>query len=385
MCRGEPYGCELCGSGDRAGDCTGCLCGYVAPLGELRDERYKKWRRVTERIVLTGISICLLIVLASTAFNAFATQYYWAKHPVPGQFYKVDGRRMHIYCTGTGSPTIILDAGLGNDWTIWGKVQPELSKTTRVCSYDRAGFGWSQARKGTQDANHIADQLHSLLQQAGITGPIVLMGHSISGMYIRAYASRHPENVAGLVFVDGSTPLQEDHFPADLRAYGDKSEKIAFLAGRVLIPLGVLRDMQQCSKRQPGFPPTAGKMLAEDNCNISIPAVQGEMDNFQKSGEETVHTGPYGDLPILIFSQDPNKPAEQLPAHLANEMSTTWNGMQENLKQLSTRSHRIIAKGSTHYVQVDRADLVNREVPVFILQIRGTAPHSSDYGTTKTE
>jgi pimeloyl-ACP methyl ester carboxylesterase len=362
------------------------VCAFsVRRWGKLRDERYKNWRRVVERVVLAGISACLLIVLASTAFNAFATQYYWAKHPVPGQIYKVDGHKMHIYCTGAGSPTIILDAGLGNDWTVFGNVQPELSKTTRVCSYDRAGFGWSEARKGTQDANHIADQLHDLLQQAGITGPVVLMGHSISGMYIRAYATRHPENVAGLVFVDASTPLQEDHFPADLRAYGNKSEALTFLAGRVLIPLGALRDARQCSQIQPGFSPAAGKMLAEDNCNLSISATKGEMDNFQKSGEETVHTGPYGDLPILIFSEDPNKPPTQLPAHLAKEMSVAWNGMQDNLKNLSTRSRRIIAKGSTHYVQVDRADLINREVPIFILQVRGTAPQATDYGSTTTE
>lgn len=351
----------------------------------LRSEQYRRWRRICEHVVLAAFMVGSVAVAASTAFNAFATQHYWAKHPVPGQIYKVDGHNMHIYCMGSGSPTIILDAGLGNDWTVFGNVQPELSKTTRVCSYDRAGFGWSEARRGTQDANHIADQLHGLLQQAGITGPVVLMGHSISGMYIRAYATRHPENVAGLIFVDGSTPLQEEHFPADLRAYGNKSETLIFLAGRVLIPLGALRDTGQCSQLQPGFSPAAGKMLAEDNCNLSISATKGEMDNFRKSGEETLHTGPYGDLPILIFSEDPNKPPTQLPSHLAKEMAVAWNEMQENLKNLSTRSRRIIAKGSTHYVQVDRADLINREVPKFIEQIRGAAPQPTDYGSTKTE
>ncbi|MGC1784819.1 MAG: alpha/beta hydrolase [Acidobacteriaceae bacterium] len=351
----------------------------------LRNERYGKWRRIGERVVLTGVSVFVLAVFASTAFNAIATEYYWAKHPVPGRIYVVDGHKMHLYCTGAGSPTIILDAGLGNDWTIWGKVQPELSKTTRVCSYDRAGFGWSDATAGPQDANHIADQLHGLLEQAGITGPIVLMGHSISGIYIRTYTSRYPRNVAGLVFVDGSTPLQEDHFPADLQAYMNKTEALAFFAGRVMIPLGALRDTRQCSETQPGFPPAAGKMLAEDTCNLSISAAKEEMDNFRKSGEETVHTGPYGDLPILIFSQDPNRPATQISPQFAKELAVIWNEMQEDLKHLSTRSRRIIARGSSHYVQVDRADLINREVPIFIQQIRGAAPQPTDYGTTKTE
>ena len=109
-------------------------------------------------------------------------------------------------CTGSGSPTLILDAGLGDDSLIWGGVQPVLARTTRVCAYDRAGWGLSQAVPGPQDANHIADELHGLLTVAGITGPVVLMGHSIAGMYIRAYASRYPAEVAGLIFVDASTP-----------------------------------------------------------------------------------------------------------------------------------------------------------------------------------
>lgn len=363
------------------------ICAFtIRRWQRLRDERYKNWRRVLERVVLTGISVCLLIVLASTAFNAFATQYYWAKHPVPGQFYKVEGHKMHIYCTGTGSPTIILDAGLGNDWTIWGRVQPELSKTTRVCSYDRAGFGWSEATHGTQDADHIADQLHGLLQQAGITGPIVLMGHSISGIYIRAFATRHPQNVAGLIFVDGSTPLQDQQFPADFQAFMSKLQEHGFLLARILVPLGGMRDAHQCSQVPLGFPAQEGRMFAEDNCRPRISATQNEFANFEKSGEETVHTGPYGDLPVLIFSQDPNghRPP-QIPENLWKEFTAIWNQMQENLKSLSTRSRRIIAKGSSHYVQVDRADLIKREVPIFIEQIRGAAPQPTDYGTTKTE
>ena len=113
-------------------------------------------------------------------------------------------------CMGSGSPTLILDAGLGNDSLIWGGVQPVLAKNTRVCAYDRAGWGLSQTVPGPQDANDIADELHGLLDAAGIDGSVVLMGHSIAGMYIRAYASRYPAQVAGLIFVDASTPLQDE-------------------------------------------------------------------------------------------------------------------------------------------------------------------------------
>ncbi|HEX5424888.1 MAG TPA: alpha/beta hydrolase, partial [Candidatus Acidoferrales bacterium] len=175
----------------------------------LRAKRYRMWRRIVEAIVLSIIVLYAAYAGAISGFNALATVQYWATNPVPGNFYDVDGYKMHIYCTGQGSPTLILDAGLGNDWTVWGAVQPTLSKTTRVCSYDRAGFGGSAARPGTRDADHIAHELHELLTEAGITGPIILMGHSIAGLYIRDYAELYPQQVAGLVLVDSSFPLQD--------------------------------------------------------------------------------------------------------------------------------------------------------------------------------
>ena len=97
-----------------------------------------------------------------------------------------------------------------------GEYSAELSKATRVCSYDRAGFGWSDPRPDPRDADHIVAELHGLLSAAAIAGPIVLIGHSIAGLYIRDYTARYPANVAGLVFVDASTPLQDDRFPAEL-------------------------------------------------------------------------------------------------------------------------------------------------------------------------
>jgi pimeloyl-ACP methyl ester carboxylesterase len=103
-----------------------------------------------------------------------------------------------------------------------------------------------------------------------------------------------------------------------------------------------------------------------------------ELESVGKSGNETIHSGPFGNLPILIFSHDPDTP-------LPPQISTLWNQMQEDLKNLSTRSQRIVAKGSGHYIQLERADLLNKEVPIFIQQIRGTAAQPTDYRSTRTE
>jgi len=291
---------------------------------------------------------------------------------------------MHMNCTGSGSPTIILDSGLGNDALIWGGVQPVLSETTRVCSYDRAGFGWSDALPAPRDADHIAAELHGLLLQAKVTGPIVLMGHSIAGLYMREYASRYPEDIAGIVFVDVSTPLQDED-PA-MKAVDSKTptQWISMLLLRARYIAGLPRLTGQCSNFL-GSTGQAGILQAEDLCEPHFGAMAAEKDSFNQSGHETVHTGPYGALPILILSQDVTTVHLPVPAQQTADLANSWNQMQEDLKKLSTRSRRIIAKRSGHYVQLFRRDLIWKEVPLFIEQIRGTAPQPTNYGSTVTE
>jgi pimeloyl-ACP methyl ester carboxylesterase len=351
----------------------------------LRSKSYRKWHLVCERIVLTVVMLIAAALGSSATFNAIATQYFFAYHAVPGNSYDVGGYKLHLYCTGEGSPTLILDAGLGNDSLIWANVQPELSKITRVCSYDRAGFGWSEPRPDPRDADHIAQELHGLLSAAGVTGPVVPMGHSISGLYIRAYAARYPQSISGLVFVDGSTPLQEDRFPPEV-AQAFKNESLEFQKLEWLYTLGLPRVMGQCAP-EAGFSESVAKMIAEDECRPSLfAAIAQEDKNFRQSGNETLHTGAFGDLPILIFSEDPeHSPPSDVPPQAAKSVSKVWNAMQEELKGLSTRSRRIIAKGSGHYVQIDRPELLNAEVANFIKQIRGEIPEPADYGSTTVE
>jgi pimeloyl-ACP methyl ester carboxylesterase len=350
----------------------------VRRLIALRTKSYSPVRKITAGILLSLAALLLIVVAGSSGVNAVILAYYHAR--LPGQVYRVDGHNMRINCMGNGSPTIVLDAGLGNDGLIWSGIQPELAKMTRVCSYDRAGFGLSDTVPGPRDADHIATELDGLLHAAGIDGPIVLMGHSIAGLYIRDYATRYPAQVAGLIFVDGSTPLQ-DRNPAFAQEFAGSPSRMDILLAQVESAVGLPRWRGECSQKFPAFDARASKLQAEDHCRESFASFAGEMSTFDWSGEETVHTGPYGALPILIFSQDTTKVVEGItPA-----MGTAWNQMQENLKQLSTRSRRVIAKGSTHYIQLDRPELLEREVPPFIEQLRGASPMSTDYGSTTAE
>jgi pimeloyl-ACP methyl ester carboxylesterase len=334
--------------------------------------------RVMDLAILAAVNAAVLGVGINSCVNAVLTESFRVKHPEPGRDYLVNGKRMHINCAGTGKPTIVLDSGLGWDSLVWGGIQPALSKSTAVCSYDRAGFGLSEAQSGPRDAVHIAGELHTLLKEAGVSGPVVLMGHSVAGMYIREYATQYPEQVAGLVFIDSSTPLQNRDPHLNTGQGAGMPLWASILEMRATAIAGYPRLKGSCAGPgaglSAGLDGEAASMLGEDLCHVHYKAMQAEFDSFDASGQETVHTGPFGDLPILVISQDTMKSISgQDPTGRESEFATTWNGMQEKLKELSTRGRRVIARGSDHNVTLERPDVIEREVPRFIDEVRGNA------------
>ena len=113
----------------------------------------------------------------------------------------VGGHRLYLECTGSGSPTVVLQAGLGESSSSWRRIAPEVAASTTVCAYDRAGHGRSD-EAGPQDGIALATDLHTLLERASVTGPYVLVGHSSGGAYVRVFADRYPDEVAGMVLLD---------------------------------------------------------------------------------------------------------------------------------------------------------------------------------------
>src|SRR5829696_2106012 len=164
---------------------------------------------------LLGLVVVLLVLaVAGAIYQAIATERAERAYPPPGEMVDVGGYSLHINCVGQGSPTVLLDGGFGEWSAQWVRVQREVSGTTRVCAYDRAGMGWSEMGPDPRDARQITSELHTLLSKAGIEGPYVLVGHSFGGMYMQTYAARYPEEVAGVGLVDASTdPVQFDQRP----------------------------------------------------------------------------------------------------------------------------------------------------------------------------
>ena len=152
----------------------------------------------------------LLVVLALSAigggYETVRESIDATAYPAPGQLIDVGGHRLHLNCTGTGSPTVVLEPGHGEVSSAMGWIAPAVSQDTRVCVYDRAGHGWSDPADGPQDAVETARDLHTLLDRAHIPGPYVLAGHSFGGLYVLTFAATYPDQVAGLVLLDSTAP-----------------------------------------------------------------------------------------------------------------------------------------------------------------------------------
>lgn len=357
-----------------------CVEAHTIKLGGIEDmeQRQSKGRRVLRIALKTGIGIAAVLVILSIAgatWNFLATRHDRNANPPPGHLHEVNGHAIHLYCTGEGSPVVILESGRGDDFTIWGKVQPALSRVTRTCSYDRAGFGWSDPQAGARDGLHIADQLHALLFKAGITTPVVLVGHSIGGIYSRIYASRFPQGVAGLVLVDATTtnPLPYPTFASAM----DQHSNAEFMFVKATVALGVARLMGQCDAVPEGLESYAGWIKGSACDYPQLDEYVREYRGTEDSIKQGAKTGPFGNLPILVLSQDPKWPIPDFLAKRVTPKDWLWASTAHYKEQaaylrLSKNSRHVIATGSGHYIQIERPDVLIEETTALVRQIRSS-------------
>lgn len=331
-----------------------------------------------KRIVLPILGVAALVALAPPAWNIVATAKLQADYPEPGERYLVNGRHMHLFCSGSGSPTLLLEAGAHGDWLNWQKVQPQLSTITRVCSYDRAGHGWSQPRSGVRDAVAIANELHALLEAASIRGPIVLVGFSAGGLYVREFFKQFPHDVVGMALLDSSSPEQIDELPGWRQNYETNKREAARQLpwDRLRVWSGWERLMGNCSSDLPADLRHLSGYFDAENCRLAyVDEDDCEQPYFEDSTKEAARVESLGDIPLLIISHDPERsgPLE----------APVWEKEQERLKSLSARSWRVIAKGATHALQQDRPDVDILELTRLVAYLRGG--EKPDFGSTTTK
>jgi len=253
-------------------------------------------------------------------------------YPMPGQLVDVGGHRLHFHCTGTGSPTVVLEPGLGGASFDLGWVAPAVAADSRVCVYDRAGRGWSDAADGPQDAARIAADLHTLLDRAEVPGPYVLAGHSFGGLYVQTFAAKYPDQVAGLVLLDSTAPKSGPALPTGAESYS--------VLGRVfmLLPavahLGAGRLIAQASY---GNLPPRSRDEARANASTAR-YLRSYIEEFVEGNTSMQQAGSLTNLN--------GKPLTVLTADTGN--AAGWQQAQGHMATLSTNSSHRVAKATTH-------------------------------------
>jgi len=270
---------------------------------------------------------------------------------------------MHLYCTGEGSPAVILEAGGGNPWLSWYKVQPQAAQFTRVYSYDRAGLGWSDPSPKPRTIKVIAEELRTLLYNAEIAGPFVLVGHSLGGMDVRMFANQYPSEVVGMVLVDSSHPDQDDRFPPEAKKLA-AATKYVIRAMQMTLPIGLPRFL--ASRSVP-------KQVQLEFCAVFcrpqfIAAVRAEAAAQDENSAQVRALGSLGNMPLIVLSHDPEK--VHFPGNLTEPVNREWGKMQEELAQLSSNGPHLVVKGSGHDIQIDKPEAVVNAIRKVVSQAK---------------
>ena len=283
----------------------------------------------------------LVLAIVGAIYQTIATARAERAHPPPGKMIDVGDHRMHIDCVGQGSPTVVLDTALGAMSASWVRVQQEVSGTTRVCAYDRAGMGWSQSGPEPRDAKQVAGELHALLEGAGIDGPYVLVGHSFGGLYMQTYAARYPEEVAGVALIESSHPEQFSRLPEARNSY--EQIKLLYTVASLLAPIGVVR-LFNLSPAPPELPHQQRAQIAA--LNPSTRQVSTTAQEFRATPQSTAQARSLrslGDKPLAVVS--------------AGTQSSGWLELQDDLATISPNSMHPVVKEATHTsVVYERSD-----------------------------
>jgi pimeloyl-ACP methyl ester carboxylesterase len=297
--------------------------------------------------LLIGVAALIsTLALAGAIYQAIATRISEAKYLPPGRLVDVGGYRLHIHCSGPGGaqggPTVVMDAGIGECSLGWSLVQPEIARFARVCTYDRAGLGWSDPSPTARTSQQIVNELHALLVNAGIEPPFIMVGHSFGGLNLRLYASRFPEEVAGMVLVDSS---HEDY---SIRHLTPPYIRLGLLTAPLGLPrlfAGVFISENPIFAGDSKYP-SAYRAIATSTKYLNT--VRHEYSALDESWSQArSSTKSLGDRPLVVLLAASDHP-----------LFTIARKLQIDLASRSTEGKLIVVENTGHHIQHDRPETV---------------------------
>jgi pimeloyl-ACP methyl ester carboxylesterase len=309
-----------------------------------------RWLR---KIALTVRVVVVLLVLAGASYQAIESRLDARRFPEGGRLVDVGGYRLMLNCTGAGSPTVILEAGFGDVSVEWKSVQPEIASFSRVCSYDRAGYGGSDSGPMPRTSLQIARELHTLLTNAGEIPPYVLVGSSFGGYNVRVFNGLYPDEVEGVVLADATQEDQYELLPKAWSAIGavqlkhcERQARYAFF----VVDLGLGRLMLRAQGTDQG----AYLILQRKY----LRARASELQQMRVSAGQARAADHISDKPLVVLTAAENTDSmlsSGLSEHDFEEFQRIWvDDLQMRLARLSTRGRRIMVQGSGHDIPSDR-------------------------------
>jgi pimeloyl-ACP methyl ester carboxylesterase len=319
--------------------------------------------RVFQIIGMIAIIVILLGGIGRVYQVAAETKDTQQYRPL-GKMVDVGGYRLHLHCTGEGSPTVVLESGLGEPALQWALVQERLEKITRVCSYDRAGLGWSDVGPGPRSSQQMVDELHTLLLNGGVEGPYVLVGHALGGFIVRLFAYKYPSETAGILLVASANENDIARMPPEYR----EMEETYLKSVRSLIrltPFGITRIAgntgllssytNPLTKFSPGL---RSKFMALTFYRTQYwVTTLAELSALNESRAQAAATGSLGDLPLVVLSGSPD--VSRYPSGSpVEQIIEMFQDLQVELASLSTNSIHITCESCDQNIPTTDPEMV---------------------------
>jgi len=326
-------------------------------------------------IILLFLSLFVIVLLSALIFNAIITPL-WLTTPSPeGRMIASPDIKLFSRIRGEGNPVVVIETWSGGPSFEWWHIQDELSKHCRVVTYDRAGYGWSERDNLPRTSDQVATGLKLMLENSNITGPYILVGHSLGALYVNHFARKYADNTAAVIMIDPFSPDNQrwyDEFP-DHKVFYDKEKAVR--TGKIFAMLGLMRLFRFVPYLH--VPKKIRRLVINHySSQRAYHAILNELSNWRQSAEQIKNLPSFPDIPLKILfpateATIKSWTAFKVPEDLARKMEHLHELLAKDMLAYSSKSELIVIPDTTHAIHLDQPELVAENIIQSIYEIRG--------------